>query len=409
MPVYAYKGYTAAGRTVAGTRDADGERAIKLALRRDGVFVTELRETGKANKKKQRQRSLDLRFLTERVSTQELAMATRQLATLVGAGIPLVESLTALVDQVESEYFKSVWSEVKQRVNEGAGFGDALGAFPKVFSALYVNMVRAGEQSGALDIVLQRLADFTEGQAELRSKLFSMMFYPALMLVMAGVVTGGLFVFVIPKITKIFESQKRETLPLPTEILIGTSTFLSEWWFVLIPALFFAAWGFRRFIHTERGRKWWDRTVLKAPLFGPLVRMVAVARFSRTMATLLGSGVPVLTAFDIVRAVVQNTVLAKVLETARDSVKEGESIAAPLKRSGEFPPIVAHMIAVGEKSGQLEEMLNNVARSHEVQVDARLQAMTSVLEPLMIIALGIIVAFIVMSIILPMMEIASFA
>jgi general secretion pathway protein F len=408
MPVYAYKGYNAAGRTVTGTRDADSERAIKQALRRDGVFVTELRETG-PTKKKAQQRSFEIRFLSERVSTQELAMATRQLATLVGAGIPLVESLTALVDQVDTEYFKSVWSDVKQRVNEGSGFGDALSAYPKIFSGLYVNMVRAGEHSGALDIVLTRLADFTEGQAELKAKLFSMMFYPALMLVMALVVTSGLFIFVIPKITEIFESQKKETLPIPTEILIGVSTFMSNWWFIVLPAVVLSIWGFFRYINTESGRKWWDRVVLRAPLFGPLVRMVAITRFSRTMSTLLGSGVPVLTAFDIVRAVVQNSVLSKVIESAREAVKEGESLAAPLKRSGEFPPIVAHMIAVGEKSGQLEEMLNNVARSYEVQVDARLRAMTSVLEPLMIIALGIIVAFIVLSIILPMLEISSFA
>jgi general secretion pathway protein F len=317
--------------------------------------------------------------------------------------------LTALVDQVETEYFKSVWSDVKQRVNEGSGFGDALSAYPKIFSGLYVNMVRAGEHSGALDIVLTRLADFTEGQAELKAKLFSMMFYPALMLVMAIVVTSGLFIFVIPKITEIFESQKKETLPIPTEILIGVSSFMSSWWFIVLPAFVLSIWGFFHYINTESGRKWWDRVVLRAPLFGPLVRMVAITRFSRTMSTLLGSGVPVLTAFDIVRAVVQNSVLSKVIESAREAVKEGESLAAPLKRSGEFPPIVAHMIAVGEKSGQLEEMLNNVARSYEVQVDARLRAMTSVLEPLMIIALGIIVAFIVLSIILPMLEISSFA
>ncbi len=410
MPVYAYKGFNAAGKVVTGTRDADSPRTIKLALRRDGVFVTELRESSpaKSSKNTVSRRGLELRVLTERISSMDLAVATRQLATLVGAGIPLVQSLVALIEQVESDYFKSVWADVKQRINEGAGFGDSLANYPKIFSGLYVNMVRAGETSGALDVVLTRLADFTESQAELRSKIFGAMFYPLMMVVMAGGVTGILFVFVIPKISKLFESQK-VSLPLPTQLMIGLSTIARDYWFVALPVMVLTVWGFRRFINSETGRPWWDGFVLRVPIFGPLIRMIAVTRFSRTLATLLGSGVPLLTAFDIVKNVVQNTTLADVIETVRDAVKEGDSIAAPLQRSGEFPPIVTHMIAVGEKSGQLEEMLENVARAYESQVDARLRAMTSILEPLMIIILGIVVAFIVFSILLPMLQISSFA
>ncbi len=407
MPVYAYKGFDAGGRTVNGTRDADNERTIKLALRRDGVFVTELREA--RPKEEKARRTASFRLMLERVSSRDLATATRQLATLIGAGIPLVESLTALVDQVEDEYFKSVWADVKQKVNEGMSFADALGHHGRVFAPLYANMVRAGESSGALDVVLGRLADFTESQAELRSKVLGTMFYPIIMMVMAAVVTGVLFMFVIPKIKMIFDAQKNAVLPLPTQVLIGISTFSRDYWFIALPLLILGVWGFRRFINSKRGRPWWDRTVLRLPIFGSLVRMIAVTRFSKTMATLLQSGVPVLTAFDIVKNVVQNTVLMGVLETARDAVKEGEPIAAPLKRSREFPPIVTHMIAIGEKSGQLEEMLNNVARAYEIQVDARLRALTSILEPVMIIFLGVIVAFIVFSILLPMLEISSFA
>jgi general secretion pathway protein F len=409
MPVFAYKGYNAQGRSVAGTRDAENDRTIKQLLRRDGVFVTELRETGATSKKDTATKKLEIKFFAERVSAQELAIATRQLATLIGAGIPLVDSLGALVEQVEHEHFRSVWSDVRQRVNEGAGFGDSLATYPKIFSGLFVNMVRAGETSGALDVVLTRLADFTESQAELRSKIFATMFYPIIMLVMAVVVVGILFTFVIPKITKIFEAQKGAALPLPTQVLILMSSLTKDYWFIGLPVIILSVIGFQRFINSKRGRPWWDEIVLKVPVFGPLVRMLAVTRFSRTLATLLGAGVPVLTAFDIVKNVVQNTVLAKVIDTARDCVKEGETIAAPFKRSGQFPPIVVHMIAVGEKSGQLEEMLNNVARAYEVQADARLRALTSVLEPVMIIVLGIIVAFIVFSVILPMLQISSFA
>lgn len=409
MPMYAYKGFNAAGKQISGTQDADTPKAVKSALRRDGIFLTDLKETdasvkgrGAANK------TQGFSLFGERVSSQELAVATRQLATLVGAGIPLVDSLVALIDQVESASFKGVWADVKQRVNEGAGFGDALSTHPRIFSGLYVNMVRAGETSGALEVVLVRLADFTESQSELRSKIGGTMVYPILMIGVAGVVVAILMIFVIPKIARLFESQK-VPLPLPTRVLIGLSLGLRSYWYFVFPAIGLVIFGFMRYIRSERGRPWWDGVVLDLPIFGPLVRMVAITRFCKTLSTLLGSGVPLLAAFDIVKNVVQNSVLLRVIEMARDGVKEGESIAAPLKRSGEFPPIVTHMIAIGERSGSLEEMLGNIARSYEVQVDARLRAMTSILEPLMIVVMGIVVAFIVFSVLMPMMEISSFA
>lgn len=405
MPVYAYRGFDAGGKPVSGTQDADSPKAIKATLRRDGIFLTDLDEAKAGSVPGSKPRMLSA---GSRVSAQELATATRQLATLIGAGIPLVDSLVALIDQVDNERFKSVWAEVKQRVNEGAGFGDALSIHPKIFSGLYVNMVRAGESSGALDVVLTRLADFTESQADLRSKLVGTMVYPALMVVMANVVIAVLMIFVIPKISRLFEAQK-VALPLPTRVLIGASLIAKDYWYVLLPLFLLTIWGVRRFVQTERGSAWWDRVLLDLPLFGPLVRMVAIARFTKTLSTLIGSGVPLLAAFDIVKNVVQNKTLLQVIETARDCVKEGESIAAPLKRSGQFPPIVTHMIAIGEKSGSLEEMLGNVARSYEVQIDARLRAMTSVLEPLLIVVMGVVVAFIVFAVLMPMMEISSFA
>ena len=407
MPVYAYKGFNQTGKSVTGTLDAESPRSIKATLRKDGIFIVELSETTPAKKSASRKMPFAA-MLQERVSSQELAAATRQLATLVGAGIPLVESLTALVDQVDHPHFKSVWGDVKTKVNEGAGFGDSLGAHPKVFSPLYINMVRAGESSGALEVVLDRLADFTESQAALRSKIIGTMIYPIIMIMMAIVVTGILFTFVIPKIAKIFEAQKA-ALPLPTMVLIGISTIAKEWGILILPVVGLMLYGFLRFIRSERGKPWWDRVLLKVPLFGPLVRMIAITRFAKTLSTLIGSGVPLLTAFDIVRAVVQNDLLQEVISTARESVKEGESIAQPLKRSGEFPPIVTHMIAIGEKSGQLEEMLANVARSYDVQVNTRLQAMTSVLEPILLVVMGVVVAFIVFSILLPMLQLSSMA
>ena len=290
--------------------------------------------------------------------------------------------------------------------NEGAPLAEALAEHPKVFTGLYISMVRAGETSGALDVVLDRLADFTESQAELRSKLVGTLVYPVIMLLMALGVTSMLFVFVIPKITKIFESQKM-ALPLPTKFLIFVSNVMIDYWLVILLVLGLVIYFGRKYIRTEKGRPKWDHFMLTVPVFGPLIRMVAISRFCKTLGTLMASGVPLLTAFDIVKNVVQNTVLLEVIETARDCVKEGDSIAAPLKRSGHFPPIVTHMIGIGEKSGQLEPMLNNVAQSYEVQIDSRLRAMTSLLEPLIIVMMGVVVASIVFAILMPILQMSS--
>jgi len=407
MPIYAFKGFDAAGKAVSGTRESDNPRNIKQLLRRDGVFLTELSETGP--KKVRTTGETPARRLwnrAARVNTQDLAVATRQLSTLVGSGIPLVDALTALVAQIDNPAFKGILSATKQRVNEGASLADALGEHPRTFTSLYVNMVRAGESSGALDVVLDRLADFTENQAELRSKLKGTMVYPALMVTMAFGVVAMLFIFVVPKIARIFASQQM-ALPLPTQVLIAVSSFTADYWAVLILlaiALVFAA---RRYVGTKSGRRRWDVALLRLPLFGSLLRMIAITRFCKTLATLLGAGVPLLKAFDIVRNVVENRVLMDVVETVRDCVKEGESIAAPLQRSGEFPPIVTHMIDIGEKSGQLESMLANVARSYDVQIDARIRGMTSVIEPLIIVVMGVVVAGIVFAVLLPMLQMSS--
>jgi general secretion pathway protein F len=396
-----------AGKSTSGTREAENPRAIKQFLRRDGIFLTDLKESGPtAKKKSEGAASFQFKLFAEKVSTEDLAVSTRQLSTLVGAGISLVESLTALIDQVENQTLKGVWAAVKQRVNEGAPMAEALGEHPKVFTGLYISMVRAGESSGGLDVVLDRLADFTESQADLRSKLVGAMVYPALMITILLLVVGMLFVLVIPKITKIFESQKM-ALPLPTQILIGISNFMIDYWFVMFVASAVGVYFGGKYIRTKKGRAKWDLFLLRAPLFGPLVRMVAISRFCKTLSTLMASGVPLLNAFDIVKNVVQNTVLLEVIETARDCVKEGDSIAAPLKRSGHFPPMVVHMIGIGEKSGQLEPMLDNIAKSYESQTETRVKTMTTLLEPLIMIAMGFIVGSVVFAILMPMLQMSS--
>jgi len=407
MPVFEYKALTAGGKAVQGLKEAESPKTLRAALKRDGVFLTEV--LGQKEQQAQAARDVNVKkWVLRRVTPEDLAITTRQLAVLVHAGIPLVEALSALIDQVEHERLKRVISDVKQRVNEGASLADALGGHPRVFTTLYVNMIRAGESSGALDVVLVRLADFTESQARLRAKVIATMIYPVAMLVVGLLVLAALFTVVIPKITKIFEDTKA-TLPWTTKILIAASSFMAEWWWAVLLLAAAGVWGFLRWKATPAGRHRWDVFKLTVPVFGRLLRTIAIGRFARTLATLLKSGVPVLGAMDIVKNVVGNVRLAEVIEQARQAIQEGESIAAPLKRSGEFPPLVFHMVAVGERSGSLEEMLGNVADAYEDQVETTVTALTSLLEPVMIIGMGVVVAFIVFSILMPILQINTLA
>ncbi len=420
MPVFEYRGLSESGKPVTGLREADTAKALRVVLRKDGVFLTDVVGTadGAARAPKGAKgaakavasaasRDVNLRKLASgRISTEDIAITTRQLATLLGAGVTLVESLTALVDQVEKDKLKRVLSDVKQRVNEGSSLADALNQHVKVFGNLYVNMIRAGESSGALDAVLLRLADFTEGQARLRQKVVATLIYPVLMAIIGGGILTLLMTTIVPKIVKIFDSVKA-TLPWNTRLLIWTSNFLQDWWFILFPALIAAAWGFRRWTVSEKGKPVFDAYLLRVPILGALVRLLSVSRFARTLATLLKSGVPLLGALEITRNVVSNTVLAEVIDKTREAVREGESLANPLKKSGQFPPLVHHMISVGERSGQLEDMLVSVADNYESQVNTRIGALTALMEPLMIVVMGVVIGFVALSIILPMMQLNS--
>ncbi len=419
MPVFEYRGLTPAGKQVKGLLEADSSRALRQQLKRSGVFLTDVvaeretapvRRNGKAAtaapdaRPSLGSREVQLgKLLRGRINSDDVAIFTRQLSTLLHAGVTLVDALTALVDQTEKERLKRVVSDVKTRVNEGSSLADALGQHGKIFGSLYVNMVRAGEASGALDAVLARLADFTEGQAKLRQKVVGTLIYPVIMTIIGTGVLALLMTVVVPKVTKIFESMK-VTLPWTTRLLIFTSNVFADWWWLLLPLVIAAIVGFFRWKASPNGRPAWDRFVLRAPVFGGLVRMLAIARFSRTLATLLKSGVPLLTAMDITKNVVSNGVLSGVVESARDAIREGESIAGPLKRSGEFPPLVHHMIAIGERSGQLEEMLLNVADSYETQVSVRIGALTALMEPLIIVGMGVAVAFVAFSILMPILQ-----
>jgi general secretion pathway protein F len=404
VPLYIWSGYTEKGKATQGMMDALSVREAKLKLRSQGVFVSEIAEESSARVPVVRDISLK-RFLG-RVKFEDLTVMTRQLSTLVGASIPLVESLSALYEQTESASMKKTIAQVRDAVNEGHTFADALAQHKRVFSDLYVNMVRSGEASGALDVVLLRLAEFLEGQHRLRSKVGAALVYPLVLLGVSGVVLFYLLTAVVPKVVGMFESMGQR-LPLPTRILIGVSDFLGWTWWMIAAGVVVAAFLFRKWRSTPEGALTFDRFRMNVPVYGPIYRKISVARFARTLGTLLTSGVHIVEALRIVKTVVQNRVMEICIEESTGEVIEGSSIASPLKKSGVFPPIIIHMISTGEKSGTLEEMLIKAADAYEEDVETAVAGLTSVLEPFMIVIMGIIVGSIVLAILMPMLEMST--
>ena len=408
MPVFEFKGLTQEGKETRGLREADSPRALRVLLRKEGIFLTDL-SSKESNAQKptaaagmlQREIKFGKLFRTK-ISIGQLASITRQLATLLAADVALVEALSALVDQTTEENIKHILSDIKQRVNEGASLAKALENHKKDFGELYINMVRAGEHSGALDTVLLRLAEFSEGQARLKQKLIGTLIYPIIMVLMGGVILTVLMTYVVPKVAKLF-SDTQSTLPITTRILMTTSNIFQNYWFIIFPLIALVVFATLKWTKSKSGMPVWHRWQLKFPVIGNLIRMISVARFARTLATLLKSGVPVLSALEIVQNVISNSVIALVIKDVRESIREGESIAAPLKRSGQFPPLVFHMVAVGERSGKLEEMLLSIADSYEQQSEVRIGALTSILEPIIILAMGSVVFFVAIAILQPML------
>jgi general secretion pathway protein F len=402
VAVFEFRGVeVATGKAVKGFRDAENPKALRMLLRRDGVMLTQATE--ESQRKEKDKRKIDLFAVFKRPGSSDIAIMTRQLATLVRAGVPLLESIGALTEQVENEQLVRILTSVRESLNAGTSFAKSLEAHPKTFPALYVNMIAAGEASGTLEAVLERLADFMEGQSRLKSKVAGALAYPALLSVIGSGLVGFLMVGVIPKVKSVFDSLG-QALPWYTALLIIVSDFVAGYWWLIFLVVGFTVWYFRRWKRTPKGKLRWDTFVLRAPLFGRLALLVAVARFSRTLATLLSSGVQLLVAMEIGKNVLENAKLEIVIGEAIGSIRGGESIAEPLKRSKAFPPMVTHMIAVGEKTGQLEAMLENVSKSYEADVEVRVAALTSLLEPITIVILGGAVGFIAVAILMPMIQ-----
>lgn len=403
MPVYEYKGVSALGKKLSGVQDGESLKTVRARLKKDGIVVLEIQESTAASAVRRRTWNIGV---AARVRLGDVANATRQLATLLSSGLPLLDALSLLVEQEESEALKSALSAVRDAVREGSSLADALQSNPKAFSQLYVNMVSAGETSGTLELTLDRLADFLDEQVRFRGKLAAALAYPALMSLIGIGVLFFLFAFVMPRVTGMFADMKQQ-LPFITLLLLWIVQILSSYWWLILITLGSAVYYLRRHFRTPAGKEALDGWLLNMPVFGGLIRMIAISRFTRTLGTLLESGVPALTALDIVRSVIGNSVLANAVQRARENVREGEPIADPLRRSGLFPPVVVQMVAVGEKSGELEKMLLKISDSFDRTVETRITALMSLLEPVIILVMGLVVGFIVIAIMLPILEMSS--
>lgn len=406
MPVYQYRGYRADGASATGIIDAESPKVARLKLRKDGVFPTEMAEQeGASRTMTTRPGATPVAGVgrTPALTVTDVALMTRQLATLLVAGLPLVDALGVLMDQTERKGVKGLLADIREAIRGGASYSAVLERYPRDFSPIYVHMVRAGEASGALDQILFRLAEFLEKQLALKNKVTNAILYPAIMLVVGTLVLFFLVTFVVPKITAVFAHSK-QALPWPTVVLMEVSHFCLNYWMVLLGGLLGVIWVVRRALRTEAGAVLADRILLKVPLIGQVARMVSISRLASTLATMLSSGVQLLDALDVSKRVMNNRILEQAVEEARQNIREGETIAEPLKRSGEFPPLVTHMIAVGEKSGEMEEMLRRVGQIYDGEVDRVITRFTSLLEPVMIVVMGVIVLFIVVAILLPIFE-----
>jgi general secretion pathway protein F len=423
MPIFEYQGILQNGKKTKGTLDSDSLRGARSKLKGLGIFPTAIKEgnaplgkksdtSGQASSKNSlsgksfSKQNIESLFVSKRVSIARLAQETRQLSTLVGAGIPIVEALQVLSDQTENGIFKRILIDIREMVEDGSSLARALGNFPQAFPRLYINLVASGEASGQLDSVLENLADHFEAQLELKRKIQNSLFYPIMMFTICILVVIGLVTFVVPTIVEIFQKEGA-VLPLPTRIMIGISDAFTMGWPFLIAAIFLTILGLRYAYKQPQGRKKIDRFFLKVPLFGSLYNKIYTARISSTLSTLLASGVELLTALDIIKSLVGNIHVAQAVEDAKDGVREGKSLAKEFERTGLFPQLFCQMVAVGERSGRLEAMLQKAGKSYKNEVSSAITSVTTLVGPIMIVVLGGIVLCIVVSVLMPMFDLMN--
>ena len=399
MPIYKWEGKTAKGAVKKGEMEAPNEAAIRIHLRQQNIIPTKIVSKGTEIK-------ISLPFFKKKVNQRSIAVFTRQLATMIDAGLPLVQSLEILSLQQESKVFKNIIREIREDVEGGSTFAGALKKHPATFNELYTNLVVAGEEGGILDSILTRLSNYIEKAEALKKKVKSALFYPATIVGVAVIVVMILMIFVIPVFETMFKSAG-QNLPLPTLIVLTLSKLIKKYVIIIIPALILLFYLLKKYHQTESGKAVIDSLLLKLPVFGMLLKKIAVARFSRTLATLISSGVPILDGLNIVSRTSGNRTIEIAILNARSSIREGETIAEPLSRGGIFPPMVIQMISVGESTGALDSMLSKIADFYEDEVDIAVANLTSLLEPFLMIFLGIVIGGVVIAMYLPIFNMAS--
>jgi general secretion pathway protein F len=418
VPIYEYKAYVSGGGTTNGVIDADTPREARARLRRENVLVSEIHEMRGGRRVAsgggpahagvfQRLKKLRGAHAPSAGNIEIVAGATRQLGTLLGAGIPLTEALRALIEQTDHRRAETMFRQIRERVSQGSSLADALAEHPAWFNDLYVDMVRAGQATGNLDVVFKRLADYLQSQRALRRKVVSALTYPAMMVGIGFIVVSILMTLVVPKITTMLVDTG-QTLPAPTKVLIMISDlFKNYWWvgFLSIAAISFVIE--RIYARSDRGRLFFDRSLLRLPVIGDLLRKQAIARFTHTLSTLLQSGVPVVQSLEITRNVVGNKVIADATEVVRTRILEGTDIGTPMRQAGVFPPVVCYMVTVGEQSGELEQMLDRIGAAYDEEIEITTGRLTSVLEPILIVFLAVVVGYIVISIVLPILKVGQ--
>lgn len=394
MPVYTYKARDAFGHVIHGRMEAKDEETLATRLKKLGFLATALRE------KTETFAIEDLLETFRRVKEDHLVMTTLQLSKMVRAGIPLLDTLKTLTDQTEDRYFRAVLADVSRNVEGGSALSEALSQYPRIFDAGYVSIVKAGETSGKLPDVLERIAQLLEDRLELKQKIKTALMYPCVLLVFGVCLSGFMVVYLLPSFMDIFQKAK-VPLPGPTQFLYDVSQFLRHCWGLILFVVLSLPFIWQSLLHWKKSHILIDRFFLEFPLFGPLVRQVTVTRFAQNLETLLSSGVPILEALDVAKKTSGNLVMMEVLEKAQARVSQGESLAKPLKESKEFPLMPVHMIAVGEESGTLDEMLGHIASFYQKTVDHAIKQLTALVEPLFLILMGGMVGFIMASLLLP--------
>ncbi len=399
MPVFIWKGEDRKGTTQKGEIEAPHERAVRAQLGRMQIKPTKI-------KQKSKDLFENVSFMQPKVQTAEVVVFARQFATMIDAGLPLIQSLDILYSQQENKTFKKTLKEIKDSVEQGSTLADALGKYPNIFDDLFVNMVAAGEVGGILDTILDRLSGYMEKAMKLKKQVKGAMTYPIIVLVIAALVVGVILVFVIPVFQKMF-ADFGGALPVPTQIVVGISNFVKGNIHYIIGAVVLFVFAFKRFYSTEKGRVLVDDIMLKLPVFGPLLRKVAVAKFTRTMSTMISSGVPILEALDIVAKTAGNKTVEAAIYKVQSAITEGRTMADPMSESGVFPSMVCQMVAVGESTGALDAMLGKIADFYDDEVDAAVGNLTAMIEPFMMAFLGVTIGGLVVSMYLPIFKMAS--